>query len=291
LLTGLFGNVELAKMYLAEDHKSYRFLESAERSMDNAVNLTKQLLTFARGGDPIKKTLSIGEMLVETANFSMHGSQAKLCTVIAPNLWPIQADKGQLNQVISNLIINAQQAMPTGGTITVTADNVENFGDRYVRIVIEDEGVGIAPQYHDKIFDPYFTTKHKGNGLGLATTHSIISKHKGRITVDSQPGQGSFFTIFLPAIEKTEEETIAQMAANAPSLVSASTRILIMDDDEAVREMLGKMLNQLGCEVSYSVDGQEAIAKYQAARANGSPFDVVITDLTIPGNSKYKPKS
>lgn len=283
LLTGLFGNIELAKMFLAADHKSYRFLESAERSMDNAVNLTKQLLTFARGGDPIKETLSIGEMLVETAKFSMHGSHVKLRTNIAPDLWPIQADKGQLNQVISNLIINAQHAMPTGGAITVTADNIKNLGERYVRITIQDEGVGIAPQYHDKIFDPYFTTKQKGNGLGLATTHSIINKHSGRITVDSQPGKGSVFTIYLPALEKTEEETVEKSVAEISSSLSSSARILLMDDDEDVRKMLGKMLVELGFEVSYSVNGQEAIAKYQAAIECGRPYAVVITDLTIPG--------
>jgi two-component system cell cycle sensor histidine kinase/response regulator CckA len=283
LLTGLFGNIELARMFLSEDHKSYKFLKSAEDSMENAVNLTKQLLTFARGGDPIKETVSIGEMLVETAKFSMHGSQAKLQTTIAPDLWSIRADKGQLSQVISNLIINAQQAMPTGGTITVTANNAINLGERYVQITIQDEGVGIAFQHREKIFDPYFSTKEKGNGLGLAMTHSIIRKHDGRITVDSQPGQGSVFTIYLPAVENLEEEPVAQSATENPALLSSSARILIMDDDKAVREMLGKMLNQMGYEVSCSIDGQEAVAKYQAAWEKGSPYDVVITDLTIPG--------
>ena len=282
LLTGLFGNIELAKMFVPEDHKSYKFLESAEHSMENAVNLTKQLLTFAKGGDPIKETLSISEMLVETARFSMRGSQARLKTAIAPDLWPIQADNGQLSQVISNLIINAQQAMPTGGTITLTADNIENLGERYIQIVIQDEGVGIAPQHHDKIFDPYFSTKEKGNGLGLAMTHSIITKHDGRIKVDSQPGQGTVFTIYLPAVDRTEEDLVAKSDTKNLNL-PASARVLIMDDDEAVREMLGKMLSQLEYKVSFSVHGQEAIAKYQVAWANGNPYDVVIMDLTIPG--------
>ena len=203
-------------------------------------------------------------------------------TAIAPDLWPIQADNGQLSQVISNLIINAQQAMPTGGTITLTADNIENLGERYIQIVIQDEGVGIAPQHHDKIFDPYFSTKEKGNGLGLAMTHSIITKHDGRIKVDSQPGQGTVFTIYLPAVDRTEEATVTKsdtINLNLP----ASARVLIMDDDEAVREMLGKMLNQLEYKVSFSVHGQEAIAKYQVAWADGNPYDVVIMDLTIPG--------
>lgn len=283
LLTGLFGNIELARMFLSENHKSYKFLKAAEDSMENAVNLTKQLLTFARGGDPIKQTLSIGEMLVETAKFSMHGSQAKLQTAIDPDLWPVQADKGQLSQVISNLIINAQQAMPNGGQITVTADNVKNLDERYIRIMIQDEGIGIAPQHRDKIFDPYFSTKEKGNGLGLAMTHSIINKHEGRITVDSQPGQGAVFTIYLPAVEKMAEEPVVQPEREDPALFSLCDRVLIMDDDEVVRQMLGKMLNQLGYKVSYSVDGKEAVAKYRAAWIDGSPYDVVITDLTIPG--------
>ncbi|MFQ5448334.1 MAG: PAS domain S-box protein, partial [Saprospiraceae bacterium] len=169
LLTGLLGNIEMAKMFLSADHKSYQYLESAGRSMESATNLTKQLLTFAKGGDPIKETIAIGEVITETARFSLRGSNVKLQSNIAPNLWLVDADKGQLSQVISNLVINAQQAMPAGGTITIAAENVGTSEGRYVKFTVQDEGVGIAAQYLDKIFDPYFTTKQKGNGLGLAS--------------------------------------------------------------------------------------------------------------------------
>ena len=197
LLTGLFGNMEMAKMFLPADHKSYKFLESAGQSMESATNLTQQLLTFARGGEPIKECFSIGEALTEMAQFSIRGSNARLRTNIAPDLWPIEADKGQLSQVISNLVINAQQAMPEGGTITIAATNIETSAGKYVQITVQDQGVGIAPQHLDKIFDPYFSTKQQGSGLGLASTYSIISKHNGTITVDSALNHGTIFTVCL----------------------------------------------------------------------------------------------
>jgi len=282
LLTGLYGNIELAKMFLSSDHKSYKQLESAERSMENAINLTKQLLTFAKGGDPIKENLSIGEVITESAQFSIRGSRAKLRTNIPPDLWLVEADKGQLSQVISNLVINADQAMPTGGMIAITAKNKEGLESKYVQINVRDEGIGIAPQYIEKVFDPYFSTKQKGSGLGLAITHSIIKKHNGRITVNSQLNHGTTFTIYLPAVDKVEEKTIEKPSVEA-NRTAVSAQILVMDDEEMVRRVIGAILCELGYKVSYAIDGQEAVAKYQASSKNGTPFDVVITDLTIPG--------
>ncbi|MFQ5435858.1 MAG: PAS domain S-box protein, partial [Anaerolineae bacterium] len=248
LLTGLLGNIEMAKMFLSADHKSYQFLESAGRSMESATNLTKQLLTFAKGGDPIKETIAIGEVITETARFSLRGSNVKLQSNIAPNLWLVDADKGQLSQVISNLVINAQQAMPAGGTITIAAENVGTSEGRYVKFTVQDEGVGIAAQYLDKIFDPYFSTKQKGSGLGLASTHSIISKHNGTITVDSQLNQGTIFTIHLPATEK-KEETAGKFPVETTITAVSSARILVMDDEEVVRDVIGAMLETLGHKV------------------------------------------
>jgi PAS domain S-box-containing protein len=283
LLMGLFGNIELAKMFLPADHKSYRFLEFALQSMESATNLTKQLLTFTKGGDPIKETLSIAEVLTETAQFSLRGRNAKLQTNIAPDLWAIKADKGQLSQVISNLIINAQQAMPGGGTIMLTADNIKNSKFRYIQIKVHDEGVGIAPQYLDKIFDPYFTTKQMGSGLGLAVTQSIIHKHNGKITVDSTINRGTTFTILLP-VSKVGEKIISEQTPDEINKESVfPLHIMVLDDEEAVRDILGAMLEKMGHHVSYAGAGQEAIAKYQSARQSNLPYDVVITDLTIPG--------
>lgn len=283
LLTGLFGNVELAKIFLSPDHKSYKYLNSALLSMENATNLTKQLLTFAKGGDPIKETLSIREVLIEMAQFSLHGSNIKLQTNIDCDLWQIEADKGQLSQVINNLIINAQQAMPMGGVIILAANNVETTQGKYVKITIQDEGEGIAPEYLEKVFDPYFSTKEKGSGLGLASTHSIIHKHNGTITVDSIPGQGTTFNIRLP-VARNEAATMTNQSA--PILNVSSTiqgRILIMDDEVSVQNVLGTMLKSLGHQVSFATNGEEAISLYARSLESGDVFNLAILDLTIPG--------
>ncbi|MCB0211010.1 MAG: PAS domain S-box protein [Anaerolineae bacterium] len=283
LLTGLFGNIEMAKMALSPNHKSYKYLEAAGRSMDMAINLTKQLLTFAKGGDPVKEVLSIAELITETAQFSLRGSNTKLQTNIDPNLWPIEADKGQLSQVISNLVINADQAMPTGGIITVTAKNVETSAGRSIEIKVQDKGVGIAPQYLEQIFDPYFTTKQKGSGLGLATTYSIINKHNGQIAVDSHINQGTIFTISLPAVEKGYEKVTSEPPIKADTATVSSIRILVMDDEEMIRAVLDTMLKNMGYAVTFTASGQEAIEEYRTAFQVGIPYDIFITDLTIPG--------
>lgn len=284
VLTGLFGNIEMAKVFLPPTHKAHKFLESAMRSMERATHLTKQLLTFARGGDPIREILSIGGVITETAQFSTRGSNVKLKIDIASNLWPVEADKGQLSQVISNLVLNAQQAMPTGGVITIIAKNIETSEGRFVQISIHDEGLGIPPQYVDKIFDPYFTTKQHGSGLGLAIIQSIISKHNGTIAVDSELNQGATFTIRLPATKKSDAIVVTNKLSDRPAAMPVSVaHILVLDDEKAVRDVLTAMLEALGHNVSHAVDGQEAIEKYQQAYLNGSAYDAVITDLTIPG--------
>ncbi len=283
LLTGLYGNFELARIFLSDDHKSYKYLKLAGDSMQRATQLTQQLLTFARGGSPIKKTLSVSEVITETAQFSLRGSNVKLQTHIDPDLWLVKADKGQLSQVISNLVINAQQAMPTGGVLTITAENIEITEGWYVKIIVQDEGTGIAPQYMDKVFDPYFSTKQKGNGLGLASTHSIINKHNGRITVDSHLNQGTTFTIYLPALAEMGEMVIG-IHVNEPDITTAqSARVLVMDDEEVIWDVIGGMLEKMGHRVSYAVDGEEAVSMYQTAYESEEMYDFVITDLTIPG--------
>ena len=245
--------------------------------------MTKQLLTFAKGGDPIKKTLSIGAIITDIAQFSIRGSNAKLQCNIASDLWFVEADKGQLSRVISNLVINSIQAMPTGGIITITAKNFDNSAGQFVQITVQDEGVGIEPKNLDKIFDPYFTTKQKGSGLGLAITHSIISKHKGRITVDSQVNKGTIFTIYLPATKHATEQLPEKLREEINIRSVTTGRILVLDDEEVVRQVMGSMLAKLGYEVAYAVDGQEVIAKYKENYGEGAPYDLVIVDLTIPG--------
>lgn len=283
LLTSLFGNIEMAKMVLPKEHKAYQLLESSTRSVESATNLTKQLLTFSKGGDPIKETLSIGEVISESAQFSLRGSSTGLQLNIPQDLWHVEADKGQLSQVIGNLVINAQQAMPQGGEITIDADNMTTAAGRQVQICVRDEGEGIEAENLDKIFDPYFSTKSRGSGLGLASTHSIITKHNGTIAVESILNKGTTFTIRLPASEEIEKRGEDKVITESITESVTGANILVLDDEEDVRNVIGMMLEQMGHQISYAENGAEAVVKYQQALQNDDPFDVVITDLTIPG--------
>jgi CheY-like chemotaxis protein len=244
---------------------------------------------FARGGEPVKRTISLNGLITEAATFASSGSRALLEFSIPGDLWPVEADPGQLGQVVNNLILNALQAMSGGGVISVSCDNVAR-GDRelakyenrdYVKIQVKDQGSGISAEYLKKIFDPYFTTKHKGNGLGLAITHSIIRKHGGHIELTSTPGVGTTFNIYLPAsasgavMEKESDEDV--------SVFKGRGRVLIMDDEEIIREVAGELLSCMGCEVETANDGAEALEKYKMAHDAGEPFDAVIMDLTVPG--------
>lgn len=208
---------------------------------------------------------------------------------IPPNLWPVEIDPGQISQVISNLTINAEQAMPSGGTIQVNCENIqltapsitrpELLAGKYVKITIKDEGTGIPEEYIKKIFDPYFTTKPKGSGLGLATAYSIVTKHGGTIMVDSKPGSGSTFTIFLPASDKE----ITSDTGNSKELVRGHGRILVLDDEDEICSLVTNALTPLGYEVVEAREGSEAVNLYKDALIEGRCFDVVISDLTIPG--------
>ncbi|MBN2364204.1 PAS domain S-box protein [candidate division WOR-3 bacterium] len=283
LLMGLFGNIEIAKMLTPEGDKAYAFLEIAEQAMENAKNLTNQLLTFSKGGDPIKETLSLGEVILETAAFSLRGSNIKLEPDIQKDLWQVEADKSQISQVISNLIINAQQAMPAGGLISITARNRDSTNGKRIEIIVKDTGIGIPEKYQDKVFDPYFTTKQHGNGLGLAITHSIISKHGGSISLNSILGKGTTFTISLPAkiVEKAEKENVGKIEE---AVSMKSFRILVLDDDEFLRDIIESMLKIMGHTVVCLSDGLQAVEEYKKSMKSDSGYDVVITDLTIPGS-------
>lgn len=285
LLAGLFGNIEMATRSLPKDHKARRYLKTAGQSLKDSTNLTQQLLTFAKGGEPIREVISIGKLLQDAAQFFLRGSNVKLKTEIATGLYPVYADKGQLHQVISNLVINARQAMPEGGALLLTADNCVVDERPEISISFRDQGTGIAPQYLDKVFDPYFTTKQQGSGLGLASCYSIIKKHDGRITVKSELNRGTTFTIYLPAASLENEEK-SHSEAQAITLSNGEprrARVLLMDDEDTIREVCGEMLKEMGHQVSYAIDGDDALTKFRAALSNGRAFDIVISDLTIPG--------
>ncbi len=283
LLAGLFGNIEMAKRYLSAEDKAYKYLQSAGLSMERATSLTQQLLTFAKGGDPIKDTLFLSGMIEEISKFSLRGSNVKLQFAIPENLWAVDADKGQLSQVISNLVINAKQAMPDGGKITIGGENVETPEGKKVKIFIQDQGVGIAPQHLDRIFDPYFSTKHQGSGLGLASCYSIINKHNGKIEVSSELHRGTTFTITLPASTGEKKTSVAEPEVEVESGEHIAVKVLLLDDDELLQQMSGTMLEEMGHRVDYASHGEEAVEKYRVAQQQGEGYDVVICDLTIPG--------
>ncbi|HXX54111.1 MAG TPA: PAS domain S-box protein [Thermodesulfovibrionales bacterium] len=287
LLQGIFGYISMAKMSLDRQEKSYAMLEQAESALHQSISLTMQLLTFSKGGKPIKKRISLLPVIESSAKFALSGSQSGLELDIAPDLWQVDADSGQLGQVIQNIVLNADHAMPEGGTILVAAKNVmkpdsrhpQLTKSRYVEISVRDEGIGIPEKYLQKIFDPYFTTKEKGSGLGLATSYSIIRNHGGIIHVTSELGKGTTFFIYLPAIKvnKDYKETFAS------SSVIRTGKILVMDDDTMVRNLAEELIKALGHEVELARHGESAVQKYQAAIESGKPFDIVILDLTIRG--------
>ncbi|NKE73787.1 PAS domain S-box protein [Candidatus Manganitrophus noduliformans] len=287
ILTAILGNLSLIKISMDCKDPLHKRVSDAETASFRARDLAQQLLTFAKGGTPLKRAMSIKKFLEDSIQFALRGSNVHAVTLIADDLWPVEIDEGQINQVINNLVINAQQAMPQGGTIEVRAENYLAVGTEnqfplppgpYAKISIRDFGTGISREHLPKIFDPYFTTKQRGSGLGLPTSYSIIKKHDGYITVDSEVGEGSTFSIYLPGSSHGIEP---ERKLEAPLL--GRGKVLIMDDDEAVREVAGEILRFLGYQVEYAKDGSEAIACYQEASSSGQPFDLVIMDLTIPG--------
>ncbi|MBN2185957.1 MAG: PAS domain S-box protein [Dehalococcoidia bacterium] len=288
LLTGIMGFISLAKHKTDPGGEIFADLSQAEKASLRARDLTLQLLTFARGGAPIKKTANIKELLEDSTLFALRGSKVRAQFSLPDNLWPVEIDEGQINQVITNIVINADEAMPEGGIVQIGAKNniVESKSalplpkDNYVEITIKDNGVGISADILGRIFEPYFTTKQKGSGLGLATAYSIIKKHDGHISVESTPGTGTTFHIYLPSSPRpiTEKKETTEEARGI-----GGGRILVMDDEEIIRELLYRELTDVGYEVTVTEDGTEAIERYREAREAGHPFDAVILDLTIPG--------
>lgn len=288
LLTAIMGNISLLKVSDFKDENARSRLLEADSACEKAKDLATQLLTFSKGGvSDSREPCSLEKVIRDTTNFAMSGSGLDLNFIVDKDIWPVEIDQGQITQVISNLLINASQAMTNEGKITIKLENTraskENgvplIGDKYVKTTVEDEGIGIPKEYLSKIFDPYFTTKQSGSGLGLATSYSIIKNHGGYIAVDSELHVGTKFYIYLPANGKLDSHTVHI----DNDIVWGSGRVLLMDDKHEVLEAVGEMLCHIGYEVDFAKDGIEALRKYKSARQSGKPFDSVIMDLTIPG--------
>jgi PAS domain S-box-containing protein len=287
ILTGIIGNISLAKFRSPAGSEISERLTDAENAAVRAQDLTQQLLTFARGGAPIRKTVKLSEILRESVNLSLHGSTCKCAFSISDDLWATDIDAGQINQVVGNLVINAEQAMPKGGIIRVAVKNIETDKNhinsidagKWVMFSISDNGLGIEKDILTKIFDPYFSTKSMGSGLGLSICHSIVKQHGGHIRVESEPRVGSTFSVYLPASVKTADAAIEK----ASFTLKGEGRILLMDDEDIVVQATGRLLEHCGYEISTASHGEEAIELYRKAKDSGKPFGVTILDLTIPG--------
>ncbi|RMH36868.1 MAG: PAS domain S-box protein [Nitrospirae bacterium] len=290
LLTTILGNLFVAKLRMVPQDPISQCLVHAEEACLRAKELTHQLLTFAKGRTPMKTRISTGEFVRRNTVFALSGSSTSCEFQLAADLWDIEGDEDQLKQVIHNLVINARQAMPQEGLITIRGENVivdeANHAQfptllpgHYVKLEFEDRGPGIPEEDLPKVFDPYFTTKPDASGLGLATAYSIVQRHGGCLTVRSQLGVGTTFSLYIPAATTPPERP----SEIPPSLPQRSGRILVMDDEYSIRTMMQDALAQLGYDVTCVQHGQEAITVYTQAKREGRPFTAVILDLTVPG--------
>jgi PAS domain S-box-containing protein len=288
ILTSIVGNLALIRLEAPPGAETSASISEVERSALRARDLTQQLLTFAKGGTPIRKTSSLTDLLRDSIRFALRGSNVRSEFESAPDLWPAKVDVGQVSQAMHNLALNAVQAMPEGGVLRVLTSNFTiAAGDPsrslapgpYVKVSLSDTGTGIKPEHLPKIFDPYFTTKQQGSGLGLATTYSILKKHEGLITVDSILGHGTTFHLYLPASPdaQIERESVP------PQAMAGNGRVLVVDDEAPIRLLLERMLTKLGYETESVADGRDAIVRFEQAISERRPFEAVILDLTIPG--------
>ena len=287
LLAAILGNVSVARENSHGDPVLRDVLGEAEGAALRARDLARQLLTFSRGGEPVKRCVGVGPLLRSSTSFAVRGSRVVCQYEIPQDLWPLDVDEAQIGQVVHNLALNAVQAMPEGGLLRVTAENVPEGvplpaglePGRYVRIAVADSGPGIGPELARRIFDPYFTTKASGTGLGLATAHSIVRRHRGHIGLESQPSRGATFRVYLPAAPSGEVSASPRDGA----LVRGQGNVIVMDDEEAVQKATARMLTRLGFHVLCARDGAELLSLCASARARGQPIDAAIMDLTIPG--------
>ena len=294
LLTVIIGNVSLIQSYVDPQDIIYKLLNEVNEAAIVAKSLTQKLITFSRGGAPLKETTDMAALVRSVTEFSLSGSNIRCQFDVADDLWLVDVDKTQVSQAVHNLVMNAREAMPEGGVITVLAGNVQNIdgvraptASRWVRLSIIDQGKGIAPEDMDKIFNPYFSTKQRGNqkgtGLGLSICHSIIRNHDGKMAIDSSPGAGTTVNLYLPASMNALPAISAVKPCKLMTPIPGCGRILVMDDEEMIINMAGRILARLGYESAFARNGSEAVALYEEALNTEQPFDAVVLDLTVRG--------
>ena len=290
ILTVISGNIGLAQIEAPSDAGSLlSFLSKAGQAAQHAAHLSSQLLTFSKGGAPIKRVSSLSELLAQAAEFSLYGSNLRGDIDLAADLWKAEVDPGQIEQVMNALVINAREAMPHGGTVRISARNVKLEEDpgvllpagRYLKITVTDRGSGVDEDLATKIFDPYFTTKPMGSGLGLAISYSIVKKHGGMLHLESSSAEGSTFVFYLPA-SKSKSVSMEPVVSERVFHFNHQ-RILVMDDEAAIRDLTCQLLSTLGYEVTAVPDGLEAVRTYERALRRGENFQAVILDATIRG--------
>jgi nitrogen-specific signal transduction histidine kinase/CheY-like chemotaxis protein len=287
LLTSIMGNVSLAKRFIDPGNKAYARLTNTEKATHRAQDLTYQLLTFSRGGAPILRPVTLDLVVKQSVNFALNDTSISLDFSVDTELWPVEVDEGQISQVVQNIVTNAIDVMPNGGKLHVSIENMkvtEQNGlqlqsGKYIKIAIQDQGSGIPQELREKIFDPFFTTKNNGTGLGLAICYSIIKKHQGIITFETDSNSGTCFHIYLPASEQQPKADTRKK----DEIIHGMGRILVMDDNEAVLETASEMLCHIGYKVELAKDGSEAVNFYRKALEADQAYDVVILDLTVPG--------
>lgn len=294
LLTAIMGNISLALISIQEESPVHEWLSQAQDAALMAKELTNRLITFSKGGAPLKETVNLAGLIESATEFALSGSNIIAEFNIGADLWCADVDRTQIGQALHNIVINAREAMPNGGKIMVCAENETFLQDgplrkkgRFLAISIKDEGNGVPPEAIDRIFDPYFSTKEMGNqrgmGLGLSIANSIVERHEGRILVEAPPGEGALFKVVLPASRTLCARAEAPQPHPEEEQSRVHGRILVMDDEAMIRKLAGSILDQLGLETAFAANGEEAVAAYAAAMTAGRPFDVVMLDLTVKG--------
>ena len=291
-LTGVLGYISFANKFLDQSHSSHALLLQAEKATMRAAGFANQLLSFAKGGAPVRKVISVQKMVEESVQLAVSGSKVAGSLQLPPDLHLVDVDGSQMRQAFNCICINAVQAMPDGGVLIVRGRNVCADHEKlpvplcgaYVELCFEDQGCGIRDEDKSNIFTPYFTTKAQlGTGLGLATVHSIITRHGGMITFDTQLGKGTAFTLYLPVAGMAAPQQKAEQTAAAPAPGALCSAVLVMDDEEMIRDLACEVLSAQGYRVTVCSDGEQATALYREACNSGTPYLAAILDLTVPG--------